>query len=48
VVVAPSDLALSKMGRNPLDPAFRAAAAAAGRQQAGHEAEKISEVWLAK
>jgi NTE family protein len=45
-VVAPNDLALSKMGRNPLDPAFRASAAEAGRQQAKRDAEKIREVWL--
>jgi NTE family protein len=47
-VVAPNDLALSKMGRNPLDPAFRASAAEAGRQQAAREAEKIAEVWKPK
>lgn len=45
-VLAPNDLALSKMGRNPLDPAFRASAAEAGRQQAKREAEKIRGVWL--
>ncbi|MET0422572.1 MAG: patatin-like phospholipase family protein [Actinoplanes sp.] len=48
VVIAPTDLALSKMGRNPLDPAFRAAAAEAGKQQAVREGEKISEVWKEK
>jgi NTE family protein len=45
-VVVPNDLALSKMGRNPLDPAFRASAAEAGRQQAKRDVEKIREVWL--
>jgi hypothetical protein len=34
------------MGRNPLDPAFRASAAEAGRQQAKRDVEKIREVWL--
>jgi NTE family protein len=47
-VVAPNDLALTKMGRNPLDPAFRASAAEAGRQQAEREAEKIGGVWSRK
>ncbi len=46
--IAPSDLALSRMGRNPLDPAFRAAAAEAGREQAGREADKVREVWKLK
>lgn len=44
-VVAPNDLALTRMGRNPLDPAFRSSAAEAGRQQAEREAEKIGGVW---
>lgn len=44
-VVAPNDLALTKMGRNPLDPAFRASAAEAGRQQAEREAERVHRVW---
>lgn len=47
-VVAPNDLALTKMGRNPLDPAFRSSAAEAGRQQAEREAEKIDGVWSRK
>ncbi|MET0418523.1 MAG: patatin-like phospholipase family protein, partial [Actinoplanes sp.] len=47
-VIAPTDLALSKMGRNPLDPAFRAAAAQAGRDQAVREADKVLEVWKLK
>ena len=47
-VVAPNDLALTRMGRNPLDPAFRASAAEAGRQQAQREAEKIGGVWSRK
>jgi len=45
VVVAPSPAARARMGRNPLDPAFRAAAAEAGREQAAQEAEKIRAVW---
>jgi hypothetical protein len=33
------------MGRNPLDPAFRAAAAEAGRQQAEQHVKNIRDVW---
>jgi NTE family protein len=47
-VVAPSDAALGKMGRNPLDPAFRAAAAEAGRRQAAEHVKIIRDVWNAK
>jgi len=45
VVIEPSPAARGRMGRNPLDPAFRAAAAEAGREQAAQEAEKIRAVW---
>ncbi len=46
--ISPSDRALGRMGRNPLDPAFRAAAAEAGREQAEQEADKVREVWKQK
>jgi NTE family protein len=45
VVVAPSPPARAAMGRNPLDPAFRAAAAEAGRRQAAAVVENVSAVW---
>lgn len=45
VVIAPSPEARARMGRNPLDPAFRAASAEAGRAQAAQEAEKVRAVW---
>jgi NTE family protein len=45
VVVSPGEAARKRMGRNPLDPAFRAAAAEAGRAQAAQEAESIKAVW---
>ncbi|MGX6607156.1 patatin-like phospholipase family protein [Micromonosporaceae bacterium Da 78-11] len=45
VVLSPSDAARKRMGRNPLDPAFRAAAAEAGRTQAAREAEKVRTTW---
>jgi len=45
VVISPSDASLTKMGRNPLDPAFRASSAEAGRTQAEHEVEKVRAVW---
>jgi NTE family protein len=44
-VIAPSDAALARMGRNPLDPAFRTAAAEAGRRQAAQHAKNIRDVW---
>jgi NTE family protein len=44
-VIAPTDAALARMGRNPLDPAFRASAAEAGRAQAAREAEKARAIW---
>ena len=47
-VLAPSDRALSRMGRNPLDPALRAAAARAGREQAAREAERVAAAWQAQ
>jgi NTE family protein len=45
LVVSPSDAALSRMGRNVLDPAFRAPAAEAGREQAAQEVQKVRAVW---
>ena len=45
VVIAPTAEARSRMGRNPLDPAFRAPAAEAGRAHAAQEAEKVRAVW---
>jgi NTE family protein len=44
-VVYPDDGALAAMGPNPLDPAFRAAAARAGRNQAAALADDIAEFW---
>ena len=44
-VVYPDDEALMAMGPNPLDPAFRAAAARAGREQAAALAVDIAEFW---
>jgi NTE family protein len=45
VVVSPSAAARQRMGRNPLDPAFRAAAAEAGRDQGAQEAGRVRAVW---
>jgi NTE family protein len=45
VVIAPSPQARAAIGRNPLDPAFRAPAAEAGRQQAAAEVEKVRAIW---
>ena len=45
VVIAPSPQARAAIGRNPLDPAFRAPAAEAGRAQAAAEVEKVRAVW---
>jgi NTE family protein len=45
VVVTTSAAAKSRMGRNPLDPAFRAAAAEAGRDQARDEVERVRAIW---
>jgi NTE family protein len=45
VVISPGDAARRRMGRNPLDPAFRAAAAEAGRAQGAQEAERVRAVW---
>jgi NTE family protein len=44
-VVYPDDEALVAMGTNPLDPAFRAAAARAGRAQAAALAVDVAEFW---
>ncbi|HUY74734.1 MAG TPA: patatin-like phospholipase family protein [Candidatus Dormibacteraeota bacterium] len=45
VVVTPDAQARSAIGRNVLDPAQRAAAARAGRQQAGIVAQAVEAVW---
>jgi NTE family protein len=45
VVITPSPQARAAIGRNVLDPAFRAPAAEAGRAQAAAEAEKVRAVW---
>jgi NTE family protein len=45
VVIAPSESARAAIGRNPLDPAFRAAAAEAGRAQAATVVENVAAVW---
>jgi NTE family protein len=44
-VVSPSDAALTAIGRNPLDPDRRAAAAEAGRHQAADVAARVRAVW---
>jgi NTE family protein len=44
-VIAPTDAALTAIGRNPLDPDRRAAAAEAGRKQAGEVAERVRAAW---
>ncbi|MBX9387023.1 patatin-like phospholipase family protein [Streptomonospora nanhaiensis] len=44
-LITPDDPAQSQMGRNPLDPAFRAAAARAGRAQAPAIAKSVAETW---
>jgi NTE family protein len=44
-MVAPDKEARATMGRNPLDPAFRAPAAEAGRTQAARVAERVRAVW---
>ncbi|WP_028800463.1 hypothetical protein [Streptomyces sp. 142MFCol3.1] len=46
-VVSPSAAARRSFGRNPLDPAARAAAAEAGRAQAPAPTARIAEVWRA-
>jgi NTE family protein len=45
VVVAPDRAARRAIGRNVLDPARRAAAARAGREQAARVASTVAEVW---
>lgn len=45
VLVTPSARARRDMGRNPLDPAFRAAAARAGRAQATDVVDDVQAVW---
>jgi NTE family protein len=44
-VVSPSDAALTAIGRNPLSPDRRAAAAEAGRRQAADVAARVRAVW---
>ncbi len=44
-VVSPSDAALTAIGRNPLNPDRRAAAAEAGRRQAAEVAERVRRAW---
>jgi NTE family protein len=46
VVVAPDRAAKRAFGRNMLDPASRAPAARAGRDQAAREAARIAEMWV--
>ncbi|MBK3564402.1 patatin-like phospholipase family protein [Streptomyces sp. MBT62] len=45
VAVRPSPEAKQAYGRNPLDPAVRAPAARAGREQAAAHAAEVGEVW---
>jgi NTE family protein len=45
VVVSPDDEARSAMGRNALDPAFRAASAKAGRVQGAAVRDQVAVVW---
>jgi len=44
-VVSPSDAALTSIGRNPLDPDHRAAAAEAGRAQAAQVVDRVAAAW---
>jgi NTE family protein len=44
-VISPSDAALTAIGRNPLSPDRRAAAAEAGRKQAAEVAERVRKTW---
>jgi NTE family protein len=44
-VVSPSDAALTAIGRNPLDPSRRAAAARAGRTQAAEVVDRVRAAW---
>jgi NTE family protein len=46
VTVSPDEPARKAIGRNVLDPAFRAAAARAGREQAARVVEEVKRVWL--
>jgi NTE family protein len=45
VTVGPDEPARKAIGRNLLDPAFRAAAARAGREQAARVVEEVKRVW---
>jgi NTE family protein len=44
-VIAPTDAALTAIGRNPLDPDRRAASAEAGRKQAAQVADRVGAAW---
>jgi NTE family protein len=44
-VVSPSRAAIADIGRNPLDPSRRAAAAEAGRTQAAEVADRVRVAW---
>jgi NTE family protein len=44
-VVSPGDAALAAIGRNPLNPDRRAAAAEAGHKQAAEVAERVGRAW---
>jgi NTE family protein len=44
-VISPSDAALTSIGRNPLDPEHRAAAAEAGRAQAAQVVDRVAAAW---
>jgi NTE family protein len=46
LVISPDKAATQAIGRNVLDPARRAAAAAAGRAQAAAEAGRVRAIWL--
>ncbi|MEU3745806.1 MULTISPECIES: patatin-like phospholipase family protein [Streptomyces] len=46
-VITPDAASRKAFGRNPLDPALRAAAARAGRAQAARHAVAVAEVWSA-
>jgi NTE family protein len=44
-VITPSPASQARMGSNVLDPAFRAASARAGREQAAQEVERVRGLW---
>jgi NTE family protein len=45
LVISPSAAARAEMGRNVLDPAFRAASARAGRRQAKDTVAAVADLW---